>query len=80
LPENIISEQSDDKKIITISIGDVSFDTVPQSITGEGIIKQVELNKYEKSARIIITLLERRNGFNVMKLPFSQALIIEVFD
>lgn len=79
LPESINETQSDDKKTLTIDVGNISISNVAPSTTGSGIIQSVSLQQSSSITTITLSLSEPR-GYNISRLPWSQALLIEVFD
>ena len=79
LPENIESDLSANKRELSVNLRNATFADEINSITGEGIIKQVSLQKKDGQTTLTINLAEQR-GYTIAKLPFSQSLIIDVFD
>ena len=79
MPAVIEGELSDDKKTLSINLGEVDFTAAQQFITGEGIIRKVELIKKNKNTFLNLSLADAR-GFTVAKFPYSIGLVVEVFD
>lgn len=77
LPASYISELSDDKKTITIKINE-PFQQTDTTIKFQGIISQANINANAEKGTIIINLNDKR-GFTIASLPYSNSLLIDVF-
>ena len=79
IPQFFESSISADKKTITINLGNTNFPTEQEILTGEGIIQKVEFSKKAEQTILTITLIAQR-GYITATLPFTQGLLVEVFD
>ena len=79
LPENIETNLAANKRELSINLKNASFSDTQNSLTSEGIIRQVDLLQKENETFLTLTLAEQR-GYTVAKSPFSQLLIIDIFD
>lgn len=79
LPSKITSSLSDDKKTLTITLGKVTWTNDKAFITSEGIIKRAELRSINETTHLTLTLIAPR-GYTIAKLPYTQSLVIDVFD
>ncbi len=78
-PTSFSSDLSADKSKITIKIEKGNAVESAREIHGQGIIQDVYIQNFKNFAQISIILKEKR-GYNANFLPFSQSLMIEVFD
>ena len=79
MPENIESSLSANKRIITINLNNTAFTNEKNSLTGDGIIRQVNLERKDGQTILTLNLTEQR-GYTVARLPYSQTIVVEVFD
>ena len=79
LPPVFESSISADKKTITINLGNTNFSVDHEVLAGEGIIQKVEFSKKEQQTILTISLTAQR-GYVTATLPFTQSLLVEVFD
>ncbi len=77
LPKSYISELSEDKKLVTIQIPE-SFNKLDTSINYVGIIANVKVVANSDNSIISISLLDKR-GYTITALPYSNSLIIDIF-
>jgi hypothetical protein len=79
MPKKYTTELTADKKKITIHLNNASVDEKARQISGLGIMENVYVQSTNKNLDIYIILKDKR-GFTVAPLPYSQALIVEVFE
>lgn len=77
LPKVFSSQLSDDKQKIIIKINE-SFQVVDTVLSFDGIIKQAAIIANSESCQITLDLGDRR-GYTVTSLPYSNSLIVDVF-
>lgn len=77
LPTNYISELSDDKKTITINLNE-PFQQLDTIINFQGIISKATVNSSTEKCSIVLTLNDKR-GYTIATLPYSNSLLIDVF-
>ncbi len=79
LPKDIKSTISTDKKSITLRLGGVNFPEKINQINGSGIIKNITLSIAKKELIVTLDLTDKR-GYSIIPLPFTKAILIDVFD
>lgn len=79
LPKKYSTELTPDKKKITIHISNASVDDKARQTSGTGIMENVYVQSANKNLDIYIILKDKR-GYTIAPLPYSQALIVEVFE
>jgi hypothetical protein len=79
LPNNIKSSISENKKAISINLGNMNWTDEKQQLNSNGIIKQVNLLREKDETTLILSLTEQR-GYSIAKCPYTKTLIIDIFD
>jgi hypothetical protein len=79
LPKDIKSSISTDKKSITLRLAGVNFPEKINQINGSGIIKNISLSIAKKELIVILNLTDKR-GYSIIHLPFTKAILVDVFD
>ncbi len=79
LPETYKSRLSDDKRTIYLEIPKIEVVDSCRQIVSGGIIKSVQIQTFKDKALVTIMLKERR-GYNAILLPYSKAIMVEVFN
>lgn len=79
LPDAYSSKLSDDKRTIYIELPKIEVVDSCRQIVSGGIIKSVQVQTLKEKALITLMLKERR-GYNAVILPYSKAIMVEVFN
>jgi len=79
LPETYSSRLSDDKRTIYLELPKIEVVDSCRQIVSGGIIKSIQVQTYKDKSLITIMLKERR-GYNAVVLPYSKAIMVEVFN
>lgn len=79
LPDSYSSKLSDDKRTIYIELPKIEVVDSCRQIVSGGIIKSVQVQTLKDKALITLMLKERR-GYNAVILPYSKAIMVEVFN
>lgn len=79
LPAGFASSLSDDKQKITIKLTGVDVADQARKLQGQGIVQEVYVQKNKEEVEISILLKDKR-GYNAVFLPYSRAIMVEVFD
>lgn len=79
LPNTIGSELSDNKLMLMINLGDAVWTKEKEFVNSDGIIKQATLSNSSGSTLLTLSFTEKR-GFTIAKFPYSQTLVVDVFD
>ncbi|MDQ1265029.1 MAG: hypothetical protein QG635_179 [Bacteroidota bacterium] len=78
-PINYTSQLSEDKRKVTITINNCSAIDTARNKQSLGILDNVYIQIEGKNIRISITMREKR-GYTATPLPYSRALVVEVFN
>jgi hypothetical protein len=73
------SELNDSKNKITILLSQTQINNISQ-LNSSGVVKSITPFSYPDSSKVIIELSSDGKGFTISPLPYSNALMLDVFD
>ncbi|MDX9791564.1 MAG: hypothetical protein RBT61_12095 [Candidatus Kapabacteria bacterium] len=78
IPSQLISSLSDSKMLVSLNIGKSKFNDKFNNVSGLGIITDVYI-KYDSGNTVINIKTKEKRGYTVIKYPFTNKLVVEVF-